>query len=53
MTQIAVGATREPFFFFAVAMVIYFTVSMISSWGALAPRTALRPGVRHVMSITS
>jgi len=32
MTQIAVGATREPFFFFAVAMVIYFTVSMISSW---------------------
>lgn len=31
MTQIAVGATREPFFFFAVAMLIYFIVSMISS----------------------
>jgi polar amino acid transport system permease protein len=31
MTQIAVGATREPFFFFAVAMIIYFILSMTSS----------------------
>jgi polar amino acid transport system permease protein len=30
-TQIAVGATREPFFFFSVAMLIYFTLSMLSS----------------------
>lgn len=30
-TQIAVGATREPFFFFSVAMLIYFTLSMVSS----------------------
>jgi len=30
-TQIAVGATREPFFFFSVAMVIYFVLSMTSS----------------------
>jgi len=30
-TQIAVGATREPFFFFSVTMLIYFTLSMASS----------------------
>lgn len=29
-TQIAVGATREPFFFYLVAILIYFAVSMIS-----------------------
>ncbi|UOM35518.1 ABC transporter permease [Acuticoccus sp. I52.16.1] len=34
-TFIAVGATKEPFFFFAVAMAIYFVISMISS-GVLA-----------------
>ena len=30
-TFIAVGATKEPFFFFLVAMAIYFTISMISA----------------------
>lgn len=30
-TFIAVGATKEPFFFFAVAMTIYFALSMIST----------------------
>lgn len=30
-TFIAVGATKEPFFFFAVAMLIYFAVSLIST----------------------
>lgn len=35
-TQIAVGATREPFFFFAVAMLIYFVLSMASSAGLSA-----------------
>ena len=34
-TFIAVGATKEPFFFFAVAMAIYLVISMISS-GILA-----------------
>ncbi|RAH99387.1 ABC transporter permease [Acuticoccus sediminis] len=34
-TFIAVGATKEPFFFFAVAMIIYFAISMVSS-GILA-----------------
>ncbi len=34
-TVIAVGATKEPFFFFAVAMAIYFVISMVSS-GLLA-----------------
>lgn len=29
-TQIAVGATKEPFFFFTVAILIYFAISMIS-----------------------
>ncbi len=30
-TFIAVGATKEPFFFFAVAMAIYFTISLVST----------------------
>jgi len=29
-TSIAVGATKEPFFFFAVAMLIYFAISLAS-----------------------
>ncbi len=29
-TFIAVGSTKEPFFFFTVAIVIYFTISMLS-----------------------
>lgn len=30
-TFVAVGATKEPFFFFAVAVLIYFAISLISS----------------------
>lgn len=30
-TFVAVGATKEPFFFFAVAMLIYYAISLISS----------------------
>lgn len=30
-TFIAVGATKEPFFFFAVAMAIYFVISLVST----------------------
>lgn len=36
MTQVAVGATKEPFFFFLIACLIYLTLSIISSVGIIA-----------------
>jgi len=33
LTNIAVGATKEPFFFYAVACLLYLTLSLISSIG--------------------
>ncbi|HEX2256568.1 MAG TPA: ABC transporter permease subunit [Afifellaceae bacterium] len=36
MTQVAVGVTREPFFFFLFACLIYLALSLISSVGIVA-----------------
>jgi len=32
-TNIAVGATKEPFFFYGVACLVYLVMSLISAWG--------------------
>jgi polar amino acid transport system permease protein len=36
MTQVAVGVTKEPFFFFLVACLIYLALSIVSSLGIIA-----------------
>ena len=47
-TNIAVGATKEPFFFYMTACLIYLTMSLISSLGvARADKWASRGEVRR------
>lgn len=43
-TNIAVGATKEPFFFYAIACLLYLTLSILSSFGLGAIETRVRRG---------
>jgi polar amino acid transport system permease protein len=47
MTNIAVGATREPFFFYFVACMIYLTLSLISSVGIVGVERWANKGERR------
>ena len=46
-TNVAVGATKQPFFFYLVAMAIYLTMSMISSAGILGLERWSERGVQR------
>lgn len=46
-TQVAVGATKQPFFFFLVACLVYLGMSIISSFGIIAIERWSERGTRR------
>ncbi len=48
MTNVAVGATREPFFFYLFACLIYLTLSVVSGFGIVAVERWAAKGERQV-----
>ena len=46
-TQVAVGATKQPFFFFLVACLVYLAMSIVSSFGIIAVERWSERGTRR------